>query len=53
MADLLLMPSYNELFPMSILEAVNSEKPVLLRDLDLYRGILFGKYLYGNKKHKR
>lgn len=42
--DVLFMPSYNELFPMSILEAVNCEKPCLLRDLDLYRDILFEKY---------
>lgn len=48
MADLLFMPSYNELFPMSILEAVNSSKPLLLRDLDLYEDILFKKYLKGN-----
>jgi|GEM_PF-76633 len=48
MADMLFMPSYNELFPMSILEAVNSHKPILLRDLDLYKDILFGKYLKGN-----
>ncbi len=41
MADLLFMPSLSELFPMSILEAVNSFKPVLLRDLDLYEEILF------------
>lgn len=45
MADVLFMPSYNELFPMSILEAVNSEKPLLLRDLDLYKDILFKKYM--------
>lgn len=45
LADVLFMPSYNELFPMSILEAVNSKKPVLLRELDLYKDILFGKYL--------
>lgn len=44
-ADILFMPSYNELFPMSILEAVNSYKPLLLRDLDLYQDILFHKYL--------
>lgn len=44
-ADILFMPSYNELFPMSILEAVNSCKPLLLRDLDLYQDILFNKYL--------
>lgn len=41
MCDLLFMPSFSELFPMSILEAVNSFKPVLLRDLDLYEEILF------------
>ena len=48
MADVLFMPSYNELFPMSILEASNVEKPILLRDLELYRDILFGNYLIGN-----
>ena len=47
MADLLFMPSYNELFPMSILEASNSHTPVLLRDLDLYKDILFNKYIKG------
>lgn len=47
MADVLFMPSYNELFPMSILEAVNTEKPLLLRDLDLYHDILFDKYVSG------
>lgn len=41
MCDVLFMPSLSELFPMSILEAVNSFKPVLLRDLDLYEEILF------------
>lgn len=45
MADILFMPSYNELFPMSILEAINSKKPLLLRDLELYEDILFKKYL--------
>lgn len=48
MADLLFMPSYNELFPMAILEAVNIGIPLLLRDLDLYKDILFSKYLSGN-----
>ena len=47
MADILFMPSYNELFPMSILEAVNIQKPLLLRDLDLYHDILFDKYVSG------
>jgi 1,2-diacylglycerol-3-alpha-glucose alpha-1,2-galactosyltransferase len=41
MSDVLFMPSFNELFPMAILEAVNAHKPVLLRDLDLYVDILF------------
>ena len=45
--DVLFVPSYNELFPMTILEAVNSETPLLLRDLKLYEDILFDKYLKG------
>jgi 1,2-diacylglycerol-3-alpha-glucose alpha-1,2-galactosyltransferase len=47
-ADVLFMPSYNELFPMSILEASNVEVPILLRNLDLYKDILFDNYLIGN-----
>ncbi len=50
--DVLFMPSYNELFPMSILEAINSEKPLLLRNLDLYVEILFGKYLKGRNNRE-
>ena len=45
MADVLFMPSYNELFPMTILEAVNANVPLVLRDLDLYEEILFDHYL--------
>lgn len=52
MADVLFMPSYNELFPMSILEAINSSKPLLLRDLDLYEDILFHKYLKGSNNQE-
>ena len=48
MSDVLFMPSFNELFPMAILEAVNAHKPVLLRDLDLYVDILFEKYEKGH-----
>lgn len=48
MADVLFMPSYNELFPMAILEAINSQKPLLLRDLELYKDILFCKYIAEN-----
>lgn len=43
--DLLLTTSYNELFPVSILEAVNSGLPILVRDLDLYEKIYFTDYL--------
>lgn len=46
-SDVLFMPSYNELFPMAILEAINSSKPLLLRNLELYEDILFSKYLKG------
>ena len=46
-ADVLFMPSYNELFPMAILEAVNLHKPLVLRNLELYEDILFHKYLAG------
>lgn len=44
MADLFLLPSYNELFPMSVLEAFSTHTPVLLRDLDLYHSIIQGDY---------
>lgn len=48
MSDLLFMPSYNELFPMSILEAMSVGKPILLRDLDIYKVILDGYYIAGD-----
>ncbi|MCI1288147.1 MAG: glycosyltransferase family 4 protein [[Lactobacillus] timonensis] len=44
-ADLFLLPSYNELFPMSVLEAFSSGTPVMLRDLDLYHAIILGDYI--------
>ncbi|ORO43780.1 glycosyltransferase [Streptococcus oralis subsp. tigurinus] len=44
LADLFLLPSYNELFPMTILEAASCEAPIMLRDLDLYKVILEGDY---------
>lgn len=43
-ADLFLLPSYNELFPMSVLEAFSCGTPVMLRDLDLYHSIIEGYY---------
>lgn len=45
MASVLFMPSYNELFPMSILEAMNCQVPMLLRDIEIYESILGGYYL--------
>jgi 1,2-diacylglycerol-3-alpha-glucose alpha-1,2-galactosyltransferase len=45
MADLFLLPSYNELFPMSVLEAFATNTPVMLRDLKLYQSIIDGYYL--------
>ncbi|GGH30507.1 glycosyltransferase family 4 protein [Paenibacillus segetis] len=47
-ADIMFLPSYNELFPMSILEALALKIPVLLRNLDLYENILFDYYLKGD-----
>ena len=44
MCDVLFMPSFAELMPMSILEAVNSSKAILLRDLDIYPDIFFDDY---------
>ena len=46
--DVLFMPSYMELFPMTILEIANVHKPFLVRDLELYKPILFSKYTKGN-----
>lgn len=46
-SSLLFMPSTSELFPMSILEASNVGIPILLRDLSLYKEILFDYYLKG------
>lgn len=52
MCDVLFIPSYNELFPMTILEAVNLGIPLVTRDLDLYRDILFDDYLRGNSNEE-
>lgn len=46
-ADLFLLPSYDELFPMSILEAFSCGTPVLVRDLKLYQAIIDGFYMKG------
>ena len=45
MADVMFLPSFHELFPMTILEGMSSGRPILLRDLDLYEDILFDYYI--------
>ena len=47
-ADVLFLPSYNELFPMTILEAMSVQLPILLRSLSVYEDILFDYYLHAN-----
>lgn len=49
-ADVFLLPSYNELFPMSILEGFNCGTPIMLRDLELYHSIIKDDYI---KTHDR
>ena len=44
-SNILFVPSYNELFPMTILEACSTDTPIVLRNLELYEDILFKKYL--------
>lgn len=46
-ADVMFLPSYAELFPMTILESMAIGVPILLRDLDLYENILFDYYMKG------
>ena len=48
MCDVMFLASYEELFPMTILESANCKKPILLRNIELYHGILDGYYLKGN-----
>lgn len=48
LGHVMFLPSYAELFPMTILEAMAVGKPILLRDLDIYYCILDGYYLKGN-----
>jgi 1,2-diacylglycerol-3-alpha-glucose alpha-1,2-galactosyltransferase len=43
--DLFFLPSFDELMPMSVLEAAVCDKPILLRDLELYEPVFFKHYL--------
>lgn len=47
-SNALFLPSYNELFPMTILEAFNCKLPILLRNLDIYPEVFFDFYIKGN-----
>ncbi len=47
-SSVLFLPSYNELFPMTILEAFNCRLPILLRDLDIYPEVFFDFYIKGS-----
>lgn len=47
-SDLLFMPSFNELFPMAILEACSCETPILVRDLSLFEPVLLDGYYRGH-----
>lgn len=48
LADVFLLPSYEELFPMTILEAMSCHLPVVVRELPLYEPILKEFVLQGN-----
>lgn len=43
-ADVMFLPSYDELFPMTVLEAMCVNMPVVLRELPIYENILFDFY---------
>lgn len=48
LGDVMFLPSFEELFPMTILESMNCRTPILLRDIDIYKNILFDFYLRGS-----
>lgn len=52
LADIFLLPSYNELFPMAILEAFSCGTAVMLRDLDLYHAIIMDYYIPTDDRHQ-
>jgi len=51
MSDVMFLPSYEELFPMTVLESMNCGIPILLRDINIYENILFDFYLKGNQNN--
>lgn len=45
LGDVMFLPSFDELFPMTILEAMCCNIPILLRDIPIYENILFDYYV--------
>lgn len=52
MANVMFLPSFEELFPMTILESMNCGIPILVRDLDIYKPILFDYVLKGESREE-
>lgn len=50
--DVLFLPSYQELFPMTLLECINCDKPFLVRDLELYDRIFTKDYIKGTNNQE-
>lgn len=48
LADVLFLPSFEELFPMTVLESMNVGLPVVLRKLPIYKRILSKYCLFGD-----
>ena len=45
--DIFFLPSYYESFALVALEASLTEKPIMLRDIDIYKNIYFDNVIYG------
>lgn len=52
LADVLFQPSYEELFPMTMLEAMSCGLPMLARDLELYKGVLEDYFIPGTSNEE-
>lgn len=50
--DVLFLPSFQELMPMTILECVNTNTPFVVRNLDLYKDIFLSTYLVGKNNEE-
>ncbi len=50
--NLMLLPSYEELFPMTILEAMSCQIPIIVRKLDIYDEILFDYVQYAENSNE-